>query len=150
MDQQPNPYAAPSAPIERPPQPHRPPTGRVRFWFAQIFAVILVAGSVPATVLALWDIESIVGSGLVFLPLAIALLFIALPRVLRWLMPIAVTMLLIVGGIVFAINWNHWSPTDAQQPVGYATVACAAMMQLGWLPIVVVGLRFRRMTASYS
>ncbi|QEG40023.1 hypothetical protein [Roseimaritima ulvae] len=146
MDPRQNPYAAPNAALERPPQPTGRRTGRVRLWCAQICAVILVAGSVPAALLALWEIESIIGSGLVGVLLSLTLIPLALPRVLRWLIPIALVMLAITAGIVFTINFNHWSPTDAQKPIGYTTVVCAAAMQLGWLPILFVGLRYQRMT----
>ncbi|WP_153555298.1 hypothetical protein [Roseimaritima sediminicola] len=144
MDNSVNPYAAPASVMARPIDDGRPASGRVRFWFAQSFAVILVAGSVPASALAVWEIETIIGSAFAFCPVAIALIFIALPPSLRLLWPISIASLGIVAGVFLTIVFNSWSPTDAQKPIGIATIVCATLMQGGWVPIALVGLRHRR------
>lgn len=147
MDSELNPYAAPSAELARPPETQIRSLGPVRFWFAEVFAAVLIAGSVPASAFALWDVETIVGSGAVFTPVSLVLIFLALPRVLRPLILVALTMLLIVAGCILTISWNSWSPSDAQQPIGYATIGCAALMQLGWLLMAISVVRYRRLPA---
>lgn|GEM_PF-4419831 len=141
-----NPYAATPAVLVAPRAIRT--VGRIRFWSAIGLAVVLVAGSVPAAAMAIRDIESIMVSAAVFVPSALILSVLALPAMLRPLQGISISMLLIVVGCFLTIALNSWSPSDAQRPIGWTTVACATGLQLGWMPIIWVGFRFRNSAAA--
>lgn len=137
-----NPYAAPASAPARPTEIGKV-VGPVRFWIAIVSAIMIVAGTVPACAFALWDVESIVVSGIAFIVVAVVLLSLIFSRWLYLLATIPCAILVIVAGIFLAIYLNSWSPSDAQEPIGYGTIPCAAFMQLGWLPIVITGLKCR-------
>ncbi|MCO8124374.1 hypothetical protein NHH03_21725 [Stieleria sp. TO1_6] len=131
-----NPYAAPQSDPENL-LPQGPVTDRRYRWAIGGAATILLGCAVAAG-FAIYDIESIVVSGGILSVLALLLLAIARPLRLRGLMPIALAMLTIALGCFATIYFNSWSPTQAQTPIGTATVVCAVLMQTGWLSIAKV------------
>ena len=132
-----NPYASPS--VHDITSVHRDPSVSVaRYWWATGAAVVCLLGSIVASVLANWDIETIVSSGPVLLGTALLLATVARPAQLRPLWIVSAAVSAIVVGIFLWINVAELSPAEAQQPVGWATVAAALILQLGWLPIFLV------------
>ena len=109
-----------------------------RYWWAVTLAALCVLGSLPAAGLAVWEIETITASGPTLLVLSIILSFVSRPPDLRVLWSICGFSALVVIGIFLWINLTGMGPNDAQKPVGYTLVGIAVIMQLGWIPIMLV------------
>jgi len=129
-----NPYAAPAVDVPGVDLSERGVSARGYRW-SQTLAVICVAGSPVASALAMWDIETIVGSGAILALLSIILTCLSWAPVLRPLLLISAAGLSVVIGCFLVINLNGWGPNQAQAPIGRATIVLATLMQAGWIPV---------------
>ena len=130
-----NPYAAPQTDPQTQialPEELKISRGAKRRRAALGCAAALMVASPVAAGLAMFDIESIVISGAVFMAIALVLLGLSGRKDLRLMLPIAIAMITMVIGCFSTIYLNHWSPRDAEVPIGRATVAFACLIQLGW------------------
>jgi len=125
-----NPYAAPSS---EPSAVKVPTQGRVRLVFALACACLILLGCPVASWFANQDIESILASGPALGLTAVILILLARRDDLRRLQPIALAMLAIITLIFLTIFVQEWSPEEAQEPIGTASIYCAAGMQVGFL-----------------
>ena len=146
MDETVNPYAAPvtEVPFEPTvPETHR--AGRLRYSLGIIFAIVMVIGTIPAAIVAQYEIESIIFSGASMFIAALILIGLAFKPSMRALIVVAIASVLIVIACFLTIFLNQWSPTQAAKPIGQFTIGAAAFMQLGWFPILwTVSKRNRR------
>ncbi len=129
-----NPYAAPAVDVPIVDLPDRV-VSAPRYRWSQALAVVCVAGSPIASALAVWDIETIIGSGAILALLSVILLCLCWAPMLRPLLLISVAGLSIVIGCFFVINLNSWSPNQAQAPIGQTSIVLATLMQSGWFLI---------------
>lgn len=127
-----NPYAAPQSEPAKPPGVPVDGTTRRRK-FALSMAIILLVGSPLAAAVAVYDIESIVVSGAILSLIALILIALSVRQDLRPLNAIAGAMLVMSVGCFLTIFLMGWDPREAQFPIGTATVAFAAVVQLGWV-----------------
>jgi hypothetical protein len=135
MDSEINPYAVPQTEPAAPPQlPIRQGATRKK-WAVGCAAALMISSPVAAAFATAVDIESIVISGAIFMVIALVLLGLCKRQDLRGLMLIAIVTMAMVIGCLSTIYLNHWSPGDAQVPIGRATVMFACLIQFGWLSI---------------
>ncbi|MCA9138267.1 MAG: hypothetical protein KDB00_15955 [Planctomycetales bacterium] len=135
-----NPYAAPQCDLGTPPQ--MPVDGGMRrINYSIALAVIVLIGSPLAAAVAVYDIESIVVSGAALSLTAIFLLVLSNRADLRSLWLISAASLLMAVGCFLTIFLKSWSPTDAQTPIGTATVVFAVVIQAGWIFVRAVWIR---------
>lgn len=129
-----NPYAAPAVDVAGVDLPEHAVSAR-RYRWSQALAIVCVAGSPIASALAVWEVESIIGSGAVLALLSVILICLGWAPMLRPLLLISAAGLLVVIGCFLVINLNSWSPNQAQVPIGQATIGLATLMQSGWFLI---------------
>lgn len=129
-----NPYAAPQS-DPGPWTADEEISGKKRRRFAIVLAWLILIGSPIAAAVAQYDIESIVVSGAVLSFIALILIALAARRDLRSLIVLSVAMLAMSAGCFLTIYLKEWSPSDAQKPVGKATIVFAVAVQLGWVLI---------------
>ena len=135
-----NPYAAPQTdPVPPPRQPRLP--GTVRRVAAIGLAILLLIAAPIASVAALIDIESIVGSGPALAVTSLILVGLATRADLRVLLPIAWATFATCLGCFLTIFLLNWSPGQAQTPIGRVTVVFAVLIQLGWINLRKVWLQ---------
>ncbi len=135
MVQDSNPYAAPSVSETTRQTPAFAELSVARYRWAVGLATVCVLGTVPASATAVYDIETILGSGPALLTLALCLLIVARPKPLRLLRIPALWIIVNVAVIFLWINLADMGPSRAQVPVGRFTVIVALVMQAGWATI---------------
>jgi len=106
-----------------------------RYRWALFLAFVCVVGSPIASAVAVFDIETILGSGSILAGLSLGLAFLPRAPMLRPLLLISAAGVAIVVGCYFVIYLNGWGPAIAQEPIGHATVVLSLVMQAGWIPI---------------
>ena len=130
-----NPYAAPAVANSPTTAAGTPNVSAARYRWAVGTAATCVLGSLAASGLAMWDIETIVGSGPVLCVAALILLVLARPKPLQYLwMPAA--SVLTSSLVIFLWIWlGELGPARAQIPVGRATIGAALVTQVGWVTL---------------
>ena len=74
--------------------------------------------------------------------IALILIAISIRNELRFLAIISAAMLAMSIGCFLTIYLKNWSPSDAEKPIGRATIAFAFAIQFGW--ILVADVRRKR------
>ena len=147
-----NPYAAPQTP-QSPPTSFRddeqPGRGRKLRLVAFVLSILILIGAPIASGFAMDDIETIVVSGPILGIISLLTLGVTVRQGLLLIRVISLAMLAMVIGCFLTIFLREWSPSDAQQPIGWATVVFAVFIQLGWISLAKSWRRHEAIDGGY-